>query len=459
MDKRYDVAIIGSGPAGYSAALRLGMNNRSVCVIDFSQALLGGVCLNEGCIPVKSMLNTAKVYRQARQSEDRGVTADVKDVDIKKAADFASSASSRLRKGIKGLLDKYGVVFTEGRAELDGSSKLRISKDNGDIDGIEAESIIIATGSRPKGISGIEADGHLIMTSRDALRCNEVPRRLLVIGAGAIGIEFSSIFSAFGSEVTLVEAMPRLLPSVEEELSSALGRIFKKRGINILTDAGVSVLHKGKQSVEAELKTCDSVKRQSFDAVLIAAGRIPNTDGLGLDRLGIKMTDGFIDVDEGMRTNIYNIFAAGDVLKTPMYAHTAYREAYIASDSILGNVTKMACYKNTPLVVFSEPQIASAGLNESEARALYGDVVVSRAFYKANGLAVATNHEDGFIKVVFDKKERLLYGVHIIGEQATEMIHEYILAMNAGLKVDAIADVIHAHPTYSEMASALFSVD
>ena len=451
MPKKYDVAIIGSGPGGYTAAVRLRQLGKSVCVIDLSEERMGGVCLNEGCIPVKSLINSAKLFSQINKSESYGVEAEARPPDMKKLTACSDSASLKLRSALKGLFKKNGIEFITGNAGLASRNKLYIKSDSG-AEEIEAENIIIATGSSAAIPAGIRPDGETVVTSSEAIRLQRVPKTLVVIGAGAIGVEFCSLFAALGSKVTLVEAMKNILPFEDEDISKALERTFKKSGVEIFLNARLNSINKKRGACEAIINAEGKEKRIEAECVLIAMGRKPNTRGIGIEGTEIKTIGGFLVTDSRLRTTVENIYAVGDVVNSPMYAHVAYAEGITAAESIAGNKVKPINYENVPSVVFSEPQVASVGLSESKAKEIGRETAISKHFFRSNGLAIATGRDEGFLKLIADKKTREILGAHIIGGDATEMIHEFVIAKNANMKVDDIAQAIHAHPTFSEIA-------
>lgn len=452
MPKKYDVAIIGAGPGGYVSAIRLRQLDKNVCVIDVDENRLGGICLNEGCIPVKSLINSSRIFSAIRRAKDYGIEAEVKNLDVKKLVAYSWDASSKLRNGLKNLFKKYGIEFIAGKAKIGSRNKLKVKLKDGEEEELEASKIIIATGSSPKVPPYVKIDKERIITSREAIRLKKIPKTLLIIGAGPVGVEFCFLFSTFDSKVTLVDIMSDILPSEDEEISKALVRIFQKRGIDVFTNTKVKSLNKKNGFVEAVFDVGGAERKMKFESVLIAIGRKPNTEDIGLEDVGIKMKDGFIVVDERMRTNIDNIYGVGDVLNTPMYAHVAYKEGIVAAEDIAGIKTEPIDYENVPRVVFSEPQVASVGLTESEAKARGYVVAISKQFFKANGLAIVTHQEEGFMKIIVDKKARAILGVHIIGSNATEILHEFVIAKNSNLKIDDIAKAVHAHPTFSEIA-------
>ena len=452
MSRNYDVAIIGAGPGGYVSAIRLRQLDKTVCIIDFDETRLGGVCLNEGCIPVKSLINSAATFSAIKKAGECGIEAKLKAPDMKKIVQCSQSATLQLRTGLRGLFKKYGIEFIEGRAKLIANNKVKVTLRDGGEEEIEADKIIVATGSSPKIPPNIEIDREMIITSNEAIRLEKVPRTLLVIGAGAVGVEYASMFASLETKVTLVEMMPNILPFEDDDISKTLVRTFKKRGIEVLTNTKVKSLHKKNGVVEAVLEIDDNEKKTKFEYALVTTGREPNTKDIGLSDVGIKLDNGFVLTDDKMRTNIKNIYAVGDVLNTPMYAHVAYKEGLIAAEGIAGEKKEKIDYENVPSVVFSEPQVASVGLTEKKAKEKAHDVATSKHFFKANSMAVISHKDEGFIKIVVDKNTKAILGVHIIGGEATEILHEFVIAKNSGLSIDDIAKAVHAHPTFSEIA-------
>jgi len=451
MARKYDVAIIGAGPAGYTAAIRLRQLEKSVCIIDVSDERLGGVCLNEGCIPVKSLINAAKFFSAIKNSRDFSIEVEVRPPDMKGLAERAAGASLKLRSGLKGLFKKYGVEFIPGWARLVSRNKVSVLSQGGESE-MEAKNIIIATGSSPAVPFGIEADGKRILTSSEAIKLEKIPKSLLIIGAGAIGVEFCSLFAALGTKVTLVEMTKNILPLEDEEISKTLERVLIKQGVEILVNTKLKGIKKKEDACEVMLEAVGKDKTAESECVLIAMGRKPNTEAIGLNAMEIKTIGGFIVTDSRLRTTVENIYAAGDVVNTPMYAHVAYKEGITAAEDIAGRKTEPINYEDVPSVVFSEPQVASVGLTEPKAKKKGYGAAVSKHFFRANGLAIATGREEGFIKVIADKKTREILGVHIIGSNATEIVHEFVIAKSAKLKIDDIAKAVHAHPTFSEIA-------
>ncbi|MBU4377369.1 MAG: dihydrolipoyl dehydrogenase [Candidatus Omnitrophica bacterium] len=418
MSEKRDVAIIGAGPGGYVSAIRLSQLGKRPCVIDIDEARLGGVCLNEGCVSVKSLISNASKGRDIREMVSR-----------------SQEAVSALKSGLKSLFKKNGIEFISGKAKLLPGKKINVSQNGGKSAKIEADNIIIATGSSPNIPQGVIIDGESSITSNEAIKLEKLPKTMLVVGAGAIGVELASLFFRLGTKVTLIEALSRILPFEDEEVSKALARILAKKGMEVLTG-----------------RTIEPADKTAFEKILVVTGRKPNIDGLGLEDAGVKTKDGFIACDGKMRTSVKGIYAAGDVLNTPMYAHVAYREGIIAAEDICGVKVEPIDYENVPHVIFSDPEVAGVGLTEIQAKEGGYDIAVSKYFFKANAKAVIGKKDDGFVKIIADKKTRKLLGVHIIGEGATEIIHEFVLAKSAGLTVDAITKMVHAHPTLSEIA-------
>ncbi len=418
MSEKRDIVIIGAGPGGYVSAIKLSQMGKKPCVIDIDEAHLGGTCLNEGCVPVKSLISNA-----------------LKLADIQNMVSASRETVSTLKTGLLSLFKKNGIEFIEGKAKLLPGKKIEVLSNGGRPVELEAENIIIATGSSPNIPQGVIVDGKLIMTSSEAIRLEKLPKTMLILGAGAIGAELASLFLKLGTKVTLIEALQSILPFEDEEISKALARIFTKKGMEVLTGTKM-----------------DAVDKKNFERILIATGRKPNTSGIGLEDAGVKLKDDFVITDDRMRTSVRGIYAVGDVLNTPMYAHVAYKEGIIAAEAICGIKEETIDYENVPHVVFSDPQVASVGVTESQAKERGYDTAISKHFFKANAKAVIDKQDGGFVKIIADKRSKKLLGVHIIGESATEIIHEFVLAKSAGLSIDAVAKMVHAHPTLSEIA-------
>lgn len=446
MSENFDVAIIGSGPGGYVAAIRAAQLKLKTVVIEKDK--VGGVCLNIGCIPSKALVHQAEIFRSISGLEAMGIKVDRSQFDYSRVYSASRKAADTLSKGVSYLLKKNGVTVINGTAELQSSHQLAI-------DGqrlINAKSIIIATGSSPRSIPGFEFDEKTVLSSSGILSLQKLPEKLLILGAGAIGTEFAHIMNAFGVQVHLVEMMERILPLEDEEVSNHLRRSFLKRGIKIYTSTKATSVSKSSNGAEVFLEDNSGSKSSLVvDQVLVVTGRVPNTNGIGLEKLGIKTDRGYILTGDYGETSISGVYAIGDVTITPLLAHVASKEGEIAAEHIAGIKTTAKMDLNTiPAGVYCEPQVGSFGLTEAKAKK---DGVNYKAVsfpYKGIGKAVAIENSEGFIKLLFDPGTKEILGAHAIGVEATELIHEILLAKSSELLPEDIADMIHAHPTLSE---------
>lgn len=442
----YDIVVIGSGPGGYVAAIRAAQLGKRVAVIEKDK--IGGVCLNIGCIPSKSLIHSAELYRSVPSLEALGLAIDRAGFDYSKVLQMSRKASDALSKGVAYLLKKNSVTVIAGTGELESDHEVIVNKERV----VTAEAIIIATGSRPRIIDGFEFDSTTVLSSTDALLMDKLPQSMLILGAGAIGVEFAHILNSFGVKVHIVEMMERMLPLEDRDSSDLLRRSFSKRGIEMHLSTKALSLVKTENGAQVLLENAQG-ERETVAAqkVLCVVGRTPNTDGIGLEKLGIITEKGFIVTGDYCQTNVKGVYAIGDIVKTPLLAHVASKEGEIAAEHIAGISTIEKI--NTALIpgcVYCEPQIASVGLTEEQVQKK-GFPYKAVAFpYKAVGKAVATGKSDGFVKLIYSEDTHQILGAHIAGADATEMIHELLLAKQNNILPEDIAAMIHAHPTLSE---------
>ncbi|MEX0836989.1 MAG: dihydrolipoyl dehydrogenase [Gemmatimonadota bacterium] len=448
--ERFDLIVIGGGPGGYVAAIRasqLGMN--VACVEDRH---LGGVCLNIGCIPTKAMLTSALLVNEMKEGARHGIVANDLTFDLGPAQERSRKVADQMRNGIGFLFKKNKVTHVEGFGRLKGKGKVEVEAPDGNRSSYEADHVIIATGSRPRDLPVLTADGDRIWSSDDALMQKKAPGSLFIVGAGAIGMEFADVYASYGTKVTIVEALDRVLPLEDAEISKFMERTFKKRGMDIHTgarfekveikDDGVTVTFKDSKG---EAQTLD------VDNVLSAVGRVPNSQDLGLESAGVKVDDrGFIVVDEYMKTNVPGVYALGDVAGNQLLAHKAMHEGMVCVEYIAGEGHGPVDYGNVPNCTYCHPEVASVGLTEDQAKEQGLDFEVGKMPWVGVGRAVASGHSEGFIKVIRDKKYSEILGAHIVGPHATELIAEFVLGRHLESTVEEMDKAIHPHPTLSE---------
>ncbi|MBF0215697.1 MAG: dihydrolipoyl dehydrogenase [Candidatus Omnitrophica bacterium] len=450
---RYDLAVMGSGPAGHSAALKAARSGLSVILIEKEERMFGGVCLNEGCIPAKSLYHGAYLIHSIRSEKHllkRGKEIDLS-ADIQALLEKSREASKTLAKGLLSSCRSNKIDMAYGKAVLKGTDTIVITDADGNSRSISFGSLVIATGSIPKVLPGIPFDGRLIISSSQAITMSELPETMLIIGGGAIGVELSCYFTALGVKIDLVEAEDRLLSQFDNEISRKIRTILEKHGVKVITGAKVTCVKMTGGKIEASISAEEALLVSKYDKTLVSTGRTPNTRGIGLEEACIALDGkGFIKVDRNMRTNIRNIYAAGDVIATPMLAHTASIEGERAAMSVKGIETESLDYSTVPNVVYSMIKAAGVGSTEEELRANNAAFVTGKYHLKGNGRAVTQNDTEGFVKILADKQTRKVLGAWIVGSSADELIHELVIAKKNGITVDGIADTIHAHPTLSE---------
>ena len=454
-DTIYDVAIIGGGPAGYTAAIRAGQYGLKTALIE-KDPKLGGTCLHVGCIPTKSLLFNAEIYDHLKHAEDYGIEGLGQGrINWKKILDRKTNIVNKHTKGLDFLMRKNKVTVVPGFGKLTGPAKDGIHSvevdNNGKKETVKAKNIVLATGSTARMLPGIQAGGN-ILTNIEILSIDAIPKSLIVIGAGAVGVEFASIFRSFGSEVTLVEYLPRIVPVEDEDISKELTRAFKKRGIDIHTGAKVEKVETAKSGVKVTFTASDG--KQVFkeaEKVLVAVGRAPRTEGIGLEKTKIQPDRGFIKVNEYMQTDEPGVYAIGDIVAgLPQLAHVGAMAGLVIAAKIAGKYARPVRRDRVPACTYTEPQIGSVGLTEAQAKEKGLQVKVGKFPFSANSKASIVDSHEGFIKVVAEAKYGELLGVHIIGPQATELIAEAVTALELEATVEEMMFTIHAHPTLAE---------
>ena len=437
----FDVIVIGGGPGGYVAAIRASQLGNRVVVVEKSN--LGGVCLNWGCIPTKALLKNAQVLDLIKNSKKYGISIPSYEVDWKKVIKRSRDISKRLSKGIEYLMKKNNIKYIQSEAKFIDSNTIQLDKENT----ITGKKIIIATGGYSKSIPGIDFDGKNIISSKEAMVLEKIPEKLVIIGAGAIGVEFAHMYNSFGSKVTLIEGLPSIIPSEDIDISNELENIFIKRGINIISNAKVKEVKITKNKARVYVEGIDSLEA---DKVLVAVGVSGNIRNLGLEKLGVQLERDFIKVNGYMQTSVDNIYAIGDVCGPPLLAHVASFEGTLASEHLSGRNVKLMDYENIPACTYCDPEIASVGISENKAREKGYDIKVGKFPFSALGKAQADGDRNGFVKVIYDSKYGELLGCHIIGKNATNLITELTVARKLETTYTEILSTIHPHPTLSE---------
>ncbi|MGE0824945.1 MAG: dihydrolipoyl dehydrogenase [Candidatus Binatia bacterium] len=445
--ERYDLVVIGAGPGGYVAAIRAAQLGLKVAVVEKDRA--GGVCLNWGCIPSKAILTSAELYEDLKEGERYGIKAQGISVDYPHVIRRSREVADRLAKGVEFLLRKNKVPLIAGTGRLETKNRVVIETAKG-TQQLEADRILLATGSKERTLPGLEVDGKQILTSYEALVDTDLPKDILIIGGGAIGVEFAYVYSAFGCRVMVVEMERQLLPGTDREVAVELEKAFKKRGVEILTGTKYHSIEKFPGRVEVVLENGTDMKRRTANKVLVAVGRAPLTAGLGLESLGIELQRGYITVDEQMRTSCDTVYAIGDVNGPPLLAHAASEEGIAAVEFMIGKREKGPDHLKIPACVYCQPEVAVIGLSEEQAKAKGYDVSIGKFPFMASGKAIAKGHDEGFVKMVVDKEYGEVLGCHIIGHGATDLIAEIGLARTLEATTAELGGTVHAHPTLSE---------
>jgi dihydrolipoamide dehydrogenase len=442
----YDVVVIGSGPGGYVSAIRARQLGMSAAVVERDR--IGGVCLNIGCIPSKALIHQAEIFRHGADLEAMGISVDRSGFDYSKVFKKSRQAAQRLSKGVGSLLKKNKVDVVTGSARLSGAHEVTVDGEKK----LTGKNILVAAGSRPKTIPGFEFDNEQVISSTGALMLEELPASLLILGAGYIGMEFAHVMSSFGVEVTVVEMLDQILPNSDAEAVSVLHRDFRRRGIKMLTGMKASNMEKSKDgvSITAEGKDGESQKL-SAELLLVAVGRAPNTEDLGLEDLGVQLEKGFITTGAYYQTAVESVYAIGDVLSSPQLAHAAMKEGEIAVEHMAGHASEdYLPAELIPGAIYTEPQLASFGPTEEALKADGIDYGKATFPYRGAGKAVAIEQPEGLVKILYDPSTHEMLAAHVAGSNATELIHELLLGKRAELLPQDIATTVHAHPTLSE---------
>jgi dihydrolipoamide dehydrogenase len=456
MAETFDIVVIGAGPGGYVTAIRAAQLGFKTAIVE--KAYLGGICNNWGCIPTKALLRSAEIYHYMQHARDYGLSADNVSFDAKAVIARSRAVAKRLNGGVEFLMRKNKIQVIWGEATLDGGGKFTVKKSQAEApkgalgEGTyQAKHIIVATGARPRVLPGLEPDKKLVWTYFEAMNPDRMPKSLLVVGSGAIGIEFASFYRTMGAEVTVVEVLPQILPVEDAEIATFARKAFQKQGIKILTGAKVTKLDKKADSVTA---TIDDGKGKTeeitVDRVISAVGVVGNIEGFGLEKLGVKTERGTIVIDGYGKTNVPGIYAIGDVAGPPMLAHKAEHEGIICVEAIKGLHPHPMDKTLIPGCTYCHPQVASVGLTEAKAKEAGRDIRVGRFHFVGNGKAIAQGEDQGMVKVIFDKKTGQLLGAHMVGAEVTELIQGFVVAMNLETTEEELFHTIFPHPTISE---------
>ena len=450
MAKEFDVCVIGSGPGGYVAAIRASQLGFSTAIIE--KRHLGGVCLNIGCIPTKALLRSAEVLESIQHASDYGIEVSGSKADFGGMVKRSRGVANKMSKGVQFLLKANKIQVFMGTGVFDSKNELQVQDESGkETERIKAKHFIIATGARPRVLPNLPIDGKMIVDSEAAMTMEKQPKKMVIVGAGAIGVEFAYFYHTIGTEVTLVELQKNLVPVEDADVGRELGKIYKKKGINILTESTVESVTKKGKGVEVTINTKKGEQIVEADVVLSAVGVTGNVEGLGLEEIGVKIERGAIVVDRSTySTGVEGIYAVGDIIGAPWLAHKASHEAIVLVEQLAGKNPKAINYENIPGCTYCEPQVASVGMTETAAKEAGYEVKVGKFPLSASGKATALGHEEGFVKVIFDAKYGEWLGCHMIGFGVTEMIAEAVVARDLETTGHEIISAVHPHPTLSE---------
>jgi len=443
--QKFDVVVVGTGPGGYVSAIRCAQLGLSVAAVEDDRP--GGVCLNWGCIPTKALLRNAEVVQLFHRAEEFGITLSGFQADYAEAIKRSRRVADRMAKGVEFLIKKNTITLVPGRGVLRSAHTVEVTGASGATT-LEGRAVILATGSEPRSLPGIVIDEKRVISSNGAVRNEQRPASLVIIGAGAVGVEFADIFNAYGTAVTVLEALPRIVPIEDEEVSAQLARILARRKIEVKTGVTVKAVVPSSSGVRVttDAGTIDA------EQVLMAVGRAARVKDVGLDALGVTMERNFVKVSPMMETSVKGVYAIGDMAGAPLLAHKAMAEGVVAAEAIAGKNPQPVDYANVPSCTYCRPQVASIGLTEAKAKETGRGVTVGKFPFTASGKAVALGETDGFVKVVADKATGEILGVHILGPEATEIIHEFAVGRTLEATLEEIIHTIHAHPTLSEAA-------
>jgi dihydrolipoamide dehydrogenase len=450
MAESYDLIVLGSGPGGYVAAIRGAQLGLKVAIVE--RELLGGICLNWGCIPTKALLRSAEIFHYMQHARDYGLVAQGISADIEAVVKRSRGVAKQLNQGVTHLMKKNKIAVHFGEGKLTGKGKLSVTRD-GKTEELTARNIIVATGARARDLPNLTADGKRVWTYRHAMTPPEMPTKLLVIGSGAIGIEFASFYNDMGTEVTVVEMLDRIVPVEDADVSTFLEKALRKQGMNILTSAKIEKISADANGVKATITDrAGKAINGEYSHVIVAIGIVPNTENIGLKELGVAMDDrGFLKTDPACKTNIDGLYAIGDITAPPWLAHKASHEGVIAVEAIAGNHPHAMDPRNIPGCTYCHPQIASVGLTEAKAKEAGYEVKVGNFPFIGNGKAIALGEAEGFIKTVFDAKTGELLGAHMIGAEVTELIQGYAIGKTLETTEAELMETVFPHPTLSEM--------
>ncbi len=444
----YDVIVLGSGPGGYPAAIRSSQLGKKVAIVE--RESLGGICLNWGCIPTKALLKSAQVYDYAKHAESYGLHVENLSHDFSKVIDRSRGVANKMSKGVQFLMKKNKIDVIMGNGKFLSPTKLEVTAADGTKQTLEAKNIIISTGARARELASLPIDGKKIVGYRDAMVLPEQPKSMIVCGSGAIGSEFAFFYNSMGTKVTIVEFMPRIVPVEDEDVSKELEKQFKKQGINIMTNSEVLKVDTSGTGVKATIKTANGEEILEADILLSAVGIVANIEGIGLEEMGVKTERGKITVDQYQQTSVPGLYAIGDCTPGQALAHVASKEGINAAEHLSGHTPTVMDYNNIPGCTYCEPQVASVGYTEAQAKEAGFELKVAKFPFVASGKATAAGATEGFVKVIYDAKYGEFLGCHMIGMNVTEMIAEVVVARKLETTAHEILNSIHPHPTMSE---------